>query len=493
MYTDRLPRNQIRRLAAAAVVCVVALVGPLTPSASAVTSVTVSGRVFDGSGHGWSLYAAITVDGQSGTTYTSPYTGKYTMTVPASATYTVHTTALYPGYVPQSQSVHVGSANVVLNVGVPIDQSTCSAPGYSTAPTGTTQTFDGSTTPAGWTVTNNTPAGGWAFNDPHPRGNLTGGTGGFAIVDSDFLGVGNTEDTFLATPVTDFSTATDPVLSFDTDYRDLTSVAQVDLSTDGGGTWSTVWDRSGADARMQHVALTLPSAVGHAAVQVRFHYTGTWAWWWEVDNVFLGDLGCSQVSGGLVAGVVSLGQAATTVVGATVTSLDNPSEHATSAATPDDPAVPDGFYWMFSSLLGQHRFQAVAPGPSQQTKNVTVKENATTKALFTLPASNVVTSPAAISRTVNVNGHAQATLTLRNTGTAAAHVTLAVAPAVTWLSLNHLTVTVPAGGQTAVTVRFDAATADVTGSGTYTTSITVTGATNTVTPVPVTLTVRPPV
>ena len=56
-------------------------------------------------------------------------------------------------------------------------------------------------------------------------------------MDSDFLGIGNTEDSFLTSPVTDLSSSTAPDLGFDTDYRDLDSVAQVDLSTDGGATW----------------------------------------------------------------------------------------------------------------------------------------------------------------------------------------------------------------------------------------------------------------
>ncbi len=164
--------------------------------------------------------------------------------------------------------------------------------------TGVTQTFDGASTPAGWTVVNNTAAGGWVFNDPHSRGNLTGGSGGFAIIDSDFLGSGNTEDTWLVSPAVDLSGVSSPELSFDSDYRNLNSIAQVDVSVDGGSTWTTVWDHSGSDARgPAHYDVALPGAANQSSVQVRFHYTGTWAWWWEVDNVFLGSRACDPVAG----------------------------------------------------------------------------------------------------------------------------------------------------------------------------------------------------
>ena len=155
--------------------------------------------------------------------------------------------------------------------------------------TGVTQTFDGTTTPAGWTVVNNTPVGGWQFNDPNPRGNLTGGSGGFAIIDSDFLGIGNTEDTFLISPATDFTGISSPQLSFDNDYHALDSVADVDVSINGGATWTNLWEHTADDVRgPSHIDIPLASAANQADAQVRFHYTGTWAWWWEVDNVFLG-------------------------------------------------------------------------------------------------------------------------------------------------------------------------------------------------------------
>ena len=51
----------------------------------------------------------------------------------------------------------------------------------------------------------------------------------------------------------------------------------------------------------------------------------------------------------------------TPVNGVTVTSVDRPTDTAVSAATPDDPNLPDGFYQLFSGLTGAHPFTATRP------------------------------------------------------------------------------------------------------------------------------------
>jgi N-acetylneuraminic acid mutarotase len=395
-----------------------------------VASSTVSGTVTDGSGHNWPLYATITADGvPGGPVYTDPFTGHYSLTLPQGQTFTLHVSANYPGYQQVTQMVTVGTSDTNVNVSVPVDANSCIAPGYTVSNVGSTQTFDGTTTPAGWTVVNNTAVGGWEFDDPHPRGNLTGGTGGFAIIDSDFLGIGNTEDTFLVSPPTNFTGAANPDLAFDTDYHDLGSVAEVDVSTNGGGSWTNVWNHDGSDFRgPAHVDIPLPMAAGQSAVQVRFHYTGTWAWWWEVDNVFLGSRSCNPISGGLVAGTVSDGNTGNGIVGATVTSNDKPTESAITSATPNDPNLDDGFYWMFSSLSGKHNFTAAKGHYVAKTKSVNVAANFVTKASFTLAAGKIKITPTSIDKTVKWQAAATQLVTVKNTGGAPANVTLGEQP-----------------------------------------------------------------
>ena len=78
---------------------------------TAVPSVNVSGAVTDGSGHGWPLYAKVTVAGVSGVSdYTAPSTGRYTIKLPAGQTYTLRYESQYPGYQTVTKEVVVGTA-----------------------------------------------------------------------------------------------------------------------------------------------------------------------------------------------------------------------------------------------------------------------------------------------------------------------------------------------------------------------------------------------
>lgn len=65
-----------------------------------------------------------------------------------------------------------------------------------------------------------------------------------------------------------------------------------------------------------------------------------------------------------------------------------PDENAIPVATPQDPQLGDGFYWLFSSLTRKHPFIAALDGYSSRTKQVKVRENATTKAAFALAPGN---------------------------------------------------------------------------------------------------------
>src|SRR5690606_7025910 len=93
-------------------------------------TVRLAGTVTDGGGHGWPLYARITIDGVPGVSYTNPVNGRYSIEVPSGATYQVHVEALYPGYLAATDEVQVGSGNVTHNVSMDIDADACDAPGY---------------------------------------------------------------------------------------------------------------------------------------------------------------------------------------------------------------------------------------------------------------------------------------------------------------------------------------------------------------------------
>ncbi|MFH8473977.1 carboxypeptidase regulatory-like domain-containing protein [Streptomyces sp. NPDC018000] len=363
--------------------------------------------------------------------YTDPKTGKYTLSVPVSDTYTLQVDPLYPGYKRNSREIQVGSADVTHDVDASVDQTTCSAAGYGLHYDGATESFDGTTTPSGWTVDDKLGNGQtWVFNDPAKRGNKTGGSGGFAVIDSSRYGRGTSQDSSLISPVMDFSRRTHPSLSFRTDYFGLAGqTGDVDLSVDGGQTWTNVWHHTTDSVRGPRTELVdLSQAAGKANVQVRFHFTASYGWWWQVDDVFLGDRTCDPAPGGLVVGQVTDKNTGDAINGASVTSADKPTEKTTSVATPKDPNLGDGFYWMFSSLTGEHTFSATA-GNSYSAHDITVNvaPHQATDGTFALPAPRIAV-PAQVSESVDWQGKGSSTVTLKNTGSAPATVKIGKQP-----------------------------------------------------------------
>ncbi|QLQ04842.1 MAG: hypothetical protein HZY76_01150 [Anaerolineae bacterium] len=82
------------------------------------------------------------------------------------------------------------------------------------------QDFEGSFPPAGWNVVNNVPGGAcvWDNTNPNGRTNLTGGTGKFAIADSDYCGSASSMDTEMWTSTLDLTGLADPRVSFNMDF-----------------------------------------------------------------------------------------------------------------------------------------------------------------------------------------------------------------------------------------------------------------------------------
>ncbi|WP_370516938.1 S8 family serine peptidase [Micromonospora sp. HM134] len=395
---------------------------------TATPTVTVSGRVTDGSGHGWPLYAKIEVAGRPGApVFTDPVTGRYSFTVAGNTDYKLTVTAKYPGYRTVTKDLTVGATGTTADIPVPVEAA-CVAAGYTgslSAPL-LSQSFDGTTAPEGWTVRNRTDKGGWVFNDPGARGNLTGGTGGFAIIDSDKLGTGNTQDTDLVAPPVDLSASAAPLLRFRSDWRavGISDTADVDVSTDAGASWTNVWHQTASrrGPRVEEVPLT--PAAGAAGALVRFRFKGTFAWWWQVDDVQLVNRDCTPVPGGLVVGNTTDRNTGAAVNGVTVTSVDRPTDTAVSAATPDDPNLPDGFYHLFSGLTGTHPFTASRPPYTAVTQQVTVVADSTRRADLALTAGRLTVSTTTIEAHQPYGSTRTAKVTVRNTGSAPATVEL---------------------------------------------------------------------
>lgn len=346
---------------------------------TSVPSNVLSGAITDGSGHGWPLYAKITIDGDpQGSVYTNPYTGQYSVHLPNQHTYTLHVTPVeFPGYLTKNLQVSLATSDVQQNIALTIDQTACKAPGYGWK--GLSADFSGwvgATPQDGWSISGRGQT--WEFDNPGYRSMPTGGSNPFAIVDSNYYSHGQM-NTMLVSPIVDLSGQTAPEITFDTAYYGAPKgeSADVDLSINGGQTWTTVWHQDTANVT-GHIQIPVIQAANQTSVKVRFHYTANNAWWWAVDNVFVGTHTCSALAGGIVSGMVT-DTNGKPVVGALITSNDRPTQFGVSLATLDDPTLDDGYYWMFSSLTGNHSFTVSASGYASTTSTVNVASNQITR------------------------------------------------------------------------------------------------------------------
>ncbi len=322
---------------------------------------TVSGKVTDAN-TGWPLFASINYE--LGTVWTDPVTGQYSVPMPASD-YTFTVNAWTGGYETASQTVAASETAVDFALNA---DSGCGAPGYQLGGM-FLETFDNCSLPSGWMVNDTIGAGDvWAFDDPGGRENQTGGSGCFAISDSDHAGEVNM-DTELTSPAIDCSALTQVTLDFKYDFDTFSGadVADVNVSNDGGATWTTIWTRTGNDDRgPQRAAIDITGqAAGQADVRIRFHHSNAfYEVFWQIDDVRVYDpnvLPCGvPASGGLVVGNVSN---VTTGQFLSLATIDDGQGHAAAtAAMPDQPAGNSGFYSLYLPASGSANLSVFRPG-----------------------------------------------------------------------------------------------------------------------------------
>ncbi|MFF4897984.1 carboxypeptidase regulatory-like domain-containing protein [Streptomyces sp. NPDC001068] len=344
-----------------------------------IPRVKVRGTVRDGSGHGWPLYARLSVEGSPETpVWTDPATGAYDIALPEGADYRLDVTAALPGYEPVTRAVTVGHRNTKADMALTADPDATTAVGYTPRRTDHTEAFAPTAAPpAGWSVANASgTTNGWQFDDPIQRGNSTGGSGAFAVVESDQGPFGPHQNSELVSPAYDLSQAQSAELSFRTAY--LANLTQqhmtVDASTDGGGTWVNVWAGPKVSGSEDHLTVHVPlrQFAGSHSVRLRFHFVADWGYYWAIDDVDVQTRLLKAVPGGLAVGTVREAGSGTGLVGATVADTSAPDSGAVTAATPEDPAVGDGLYTLFLAGTGRHVLTAADAGHVTRTRTVVV-------------------------------------------------------------------------------------------------------------------------
>jgi hypothetical protein len=152
--------------------------------------------------------------------------------------------------------------------------------------------------PAGWSTAGTGVA--WAIKTPvagDPReDNLNGGAGNFAWVDNYF----QLSDTELRTGSYDLSGYDGAILTFKTHFVfELFETANVEVSTNGGTSWTNVWQLQGF-ALPSSELVDLSDFAGESAVLIRFRYeTGGAAAGdlWQVDDFELKAVTVTQAPG----------------------------------------------------------------------------------------------------------------------------------------------------------------------------------------------------
>lgn len=157
--------------------------------------------------------------------------------------------------------------------------------------------------PAGWSL--ETASGiSWAIKSPVPGDtrldNGTGGTGNFAMVDNNYAY--EFTDAALRMPTLDLSSASAVVLRFNSYFiLDLIESLNVEISTNGGSVWNSVWVWQGFNPFPTLYTLDLTGvAAGQPSVSIRFRYDSESEWvgdLWQIDNVQLDVFGATSPPG----------------------------------------------------------------------------------------------------------------------------------------------------------------------------------------------------
>ena len=128
---------------------------------------------------------------------------------------------------------------------------------------------------------------------------FSGATGNFAFINSDGAGASGTQDAYYGTVANiDLSAAGTSALylTFSEYYRNFLDNTSVEVSIDGGTTW-TVFEANpeaevpvntnSVDGEVEVVNITPAIGAGTWTnqVRVRFHYVGAYDWFWGVDDV----------------------------------------------------------------------------------------------------------------------------------------------------------------------------------------------------------------
>ncbi len=147
--------------------------------------------------------------------------------------------------------------------------------------------------PPGWQVIDGGEGIGstatWTTRNPCQRKGEAPLGAPWMMVDSDCAGPGDSQDEQLISPPIDAAACTSVQISFVNQFRSFgTEIGDVDVSVDGGSTWTNVLRLQGFDDGYPLPAerrLDVSALAAGSTFRVRFYYRNAhFDWWWAVDD-----------------------------------------------------------------------------------------------------------------------------------------------------------------------------------------------------------------
>ncbi len=376
--------------------------------------IQVCGTVRDGSGQGWALYARIDIYADTTALdpiYTDPLTGAYCVDLIEGMNYTFAITPLGGGYATFQQT---RQAQAAIDFQIPVDQETCSAPGYAFA---INKSEDFEDDDGAYTVSGTTS---WAWGVPTsgPQSAHSGDKCWGANLNGEY---NNDEDGYITSPAMDLTQFAGQSFNL-VWWQWLQSeggydFASVEVSKDGGSTWKTVYGAVSGNVDLtwtQHSVL-LDSSYAVSDFHVRFRLTSdemeTGAGYF-IDDVSVGL--CAALSGGMLVGNIYDANTDETLNGALIS--NGAGNSTKSGPTTGDANVADGYYALFLPS-GPNSLTVAGPGIGygQQALDLDMTSDSVTRRDFKLQAGKLSIDPE-LTVTLELGQTKTATLTLQNSG-----------------------------------------------------------------------------
>ncbi|HNR46439.1 MAG TPA: hypothetical protein PKO03_05175, partial [Anaerolineaceae bacterium] len=361
--------------------------------ARTLSTVTISGIITDGGGHGYPLYARVSMeDGETAyIAYTDPFSGAYSLNVTGDVTYQMHIEAVIPGYLAEETEI-TPAANETINAALEVDAFRCTAQGYQRViyGGGTFENFDGVPAPpmipGEWGQVDILGTGGnWATatNTQQPAGFPPYSSPNLAYFNS--YSAPDIRSRLYTLAGTDASTSDGVMVEIqvfhDTGLPYNDDRLQMQYSLDGVN-WVNVGEPihryDGSNGWKQHM-VTLPAG---AAVYLGIEGISEWGYDIHIDSIDWNPYTCEpEDHGGIVAGYVTDSTTGEPLVGRV---LGN--EISNTLFIDEDPEHA-GLYWLFDTI--DHKDPAVItasayPWYLPETANVDVIENGLVRVDFAL-------------------------------------------------------------------------------------------------------------